>query len=188
MRIGFDFDKVFVDYPPFIPSSIIDRLYKKKNHKLVYRFPSEFEQKIRILSHHWMLRSPIKKNIEVLSEITKINELDIFLISGRFGFLKNKTEIWLKRHKLKKFFKKMYFNFENEQPHLLKDKMIRKLKLTKFVDDDLDLLLYLSKRNPRIDFFWLKGTFPKKVRLPKNLVPIIDLREFAEKHLKNGIF
>jgi hypothetical protein len=30
MNIGFDFDKVFVDYPPIIPDYFFDRFYKKK--------------------------------------------------------------------------------------------------------------------------------------------------------------
>ena len=30
MNIGFDLDKVFIDTPPFIPKTVIEKLYKKK--------------------------------------------------------------------------------------------------------------------------------------------------------------
>ncbi|MEN9407220.1 MAG: hypothetical protein RLZZ455_436, partial [Candidatus Parcubacteria bacterium] len=62
MNIGFDLDKVLVNYPPLIPDGLIDRLYKKKiKGELVYRFPSKPEQRIRKISHLSFLRPKIKK-------------------------------------------------------------------------------------------------------------------------------
>src|SRR3989338_5991982 len=92
MRLGFDFDGIFVDHPPLVPNALINRLYK---------------------------------NLSSFRSIVKKNNLHTFLISGRFGFLRKKTEEWLERYKLKPFFKEIYFNFDNEQPHVFKNEIIR---------------------------------------------------------------
>lgn len=187
MRIGFDFDKVFVNYPPLIPSSLIDLLYKKKNHKLVYRIPGTLEQKIRILSHISLLRQPIKRNVKTLSQIVVYDSVETYLISGRFGFLKKQTENWIKKHKIDPLFKKKYFNFSNQQPHIFKNEIIQKLNIEMFIDDDLDLLLFLAQKNPNIDFFWVNGRlFEPHVTLPNNIISIKNLEEFKIKHLENN--
>ncbi|RJQ27463.1 hypothetical protein C4577_01380 [Candidatus Parcubacteria bacterium] len=184
IRIGFDFDKVFADYPPLIPSKVINYLYKKHNHKLSYRIPGRFEQKIRVLSHHTFFRPPIKRNIEALKKITKEKDLEIFLISSRFQFLKERTEKWLNKNNFKKYFKELYFNFENQQPHLFKDDIINKLKIKKYIDDDLHLLMYLAQKHPEIDFYWIENNFDKdKFDLPSTIIPIKDLEEFCNKYI-----
>ena len=98
MRIGFDLDKIFVDYPPIIPDKIVDRLYKKKTDgKLLYRIPSKPEQIIRRLSHLSFLRPPITENISYLKRIPK-KEHKLYLISSRYDFLKQPTEKLMKKH------------------------------------------------------------------------------------------
>jgi len=179
IRIAFDFDKVFVDYPPLIPSALINYLYKKRNHNLSYRIPGPIEKRIRIFSHTHFLRHPIKENIHILSEMFDSNKYLIFLISSRFSFLRGRTEEWDKRHKISRFFKEMYFNFKDEQPHLFKDRIIKEGKIEKFIDDDLDLLFYLAERNPNVDFYWL-GNFKPNKPLPKNIMQIKTLSEIKK--------
>lgn len=190
MRIGFDFDKVFVNYPPFVPDFIIDWFYKKKNHNLYYKIPGSLEQKIRILSHHPLLRPQIKENINVLERMAKQKQHEIYLVSGRFGFLKDRTEKWVKRYNVDIFFKKLYFNFSNKQPHLFKLEMIKKLKIKHFIDDDLDLLLFLSDKLKDVKLYWLnQKLFSLHVSLPQNISIIKNLTELELKYLhsiKNG--
>src|SRR5258708_5174353 len=98
MNIGFDLDKIFIETPPFIPDVVIDKLYKKKaNGILLYRIPSKPEQIIRMLSHTSILRPIMKYNINYVRSIKK-GENKLFLISSRFGFLKNKTEQIMRKH------------------------------------------------------------------------------------------
>lgn len=180
-KIAFDFDKVFVNYPPFVPSALINYLYKKRNHNLSYRIPGKLEQKIRVLSHSSFLRLPIKKNIEVLSNMFTKDNLEIFLISSRFSFLREKTNDWNRRNNMAQYFKKMFFNFNDEQPHLFKDRIIKQENIQKFVDDDLDLLLFLAKNNPRVKFYWIGPS--KTETLPPNIAHIRDLKEFFNKYV-----
>jgi hypothetical protein len=183
-KIGFDFDKVFVEYPPFVPDGIIERLYKKKSEKLVYRMPGLWEQKIRILSHHTLLRPPIKSHLQVLSQLKKENTYELYLISSRFSFLKSQTEHWLAKYHIHSFFKEVFFNFEDKQPHEFKNKIIKKLGITDYIDDDLDSLLYLSQKNPSVSFYWLhyNKAHTQHVR-GTPIKPVKTLREFVENYL-----
>ena len=186
MKIGFDFDKVFVDYPPFIPDLVIDYLYKNhKKSKEKYRYPGPVEQQLRIASHHPLLRRPIKRNVEVLKIISKNKNNQIFLVSSRFSFLSKRTEQWLKHYGMKKFFKELYFNYENRQPHEFKYQKIKNLKLDYYIDDDLDLLTYLASKKLASKLFWLNSKlFLTKKRIPKNIILVHNLSEILV-HIKN---
>ena len=147
MKIGFDFDKVFVDYPPLIPDFLIDYLYKNhKNTNEIYRIPNKIEQKIRVFSHYPMFRHPLKDNISVLKSLSKKKGNEIYLVSSRFSFLRKRTEAWFDIYHFDKYFSGVYFNYEDMQPHLFKYQMIKNLKLDYYIDDDLDLLKYLDGR------------------------------------------
>ena len=44
---------------------------------------------------------------------------------------------------------------KNEQPHIYKERMIKKLKLEVFIDDDKPLLNYLKKRIKKVDLVYV---------------------------------
>lgn len=179
MNIGFDLDKVFIDYPPFIPSSIIDRLYKKKRKKkLIYRIPNKVEQLLRHATHLPPFRPAIKENLLALNSHSKKNKHNLFLISSRFSFLKGKTSKIVEKHKFEKIFKRMFFNYENQQPHVFKSKTIKKLKIKKYIDDDLELLEYLVENNKETTFYWLNKKIDKKLK--NNLIAITDIKKFLK--------
>jgi hypothetical protein len=181
MKIGFDLDKVFVDYPPFVPDRLIDKLYKKKaNGILLYRIPTRPEQFVRRISHYPLLRPPIQKNVAFLKSISKKNN-ELYLISSRFGFLEKQTKHLVERLGLSDVFDGMYFNFENKQPHLFKNDVLKKLDLDIYVDDDFHLLKYVAKDNSHTKLFWL---VPKKHDLivPKAMTPITELSAIMSKN------
>ena len=52
MKIGFDLDKIFINTPPFVPISIINKFYKQRdNGILLYRIPTRPEQLFRKATH-----------------------------------------------------------------------------------------------------------------------------------------
>lgn len=187
MIIGFDFDKVFIDYPPFIPDKLIDLLYKgrlnTKKKELHYRFPGLIERRIRLISHHHFFRRQIKENVRVLKSISKQRNVKTYLISSRFSFLEEATKKIIDRYKIEKYFQKIFFNFSDNQPHEFKEELIKKLKIEKYVDDDLDLSLYLAKKIPQLNVYWLSDSRREVKTLPKNVIHIRNLKEFVEKHL-----
>lgn len=172
IHVGFDFDKVLVSYPPIIPDGLVDWLYKKKSKTLKYRFPRSIEQKIRVVSHFPIFRHPIWQNIEIVEKLAQQNGHKLFLVSSRFGFLEKKTRNWLKKFPVDKHFQEVHFNFKNKQPHLFKNEMIKTLKINYFVDDDLDLLLYLAKENPDVTFYWLNSN-----KLSKRFIPFENIHK-----------
>jgi hypothetical protein len=173
--IGFDFDKVFVNYPPLIPDAFINWVYKKKSKTLKYRMPGKFEQKIRIFSHYPLFRHPVEHNIEALRALHNKKTHSLYLISGRLGFLDKRTDQWMRKFPIKKYFKDIYFNFSNKQSHLFKDEIIKSLNITHFVDDDLDLLLYLAKNNPKVSFYWINTD-----RFTKRYIPFDNIKKIEK--------
>ncbi len=181
MNIGFDLDKIFIDYPPLVPDYIIEWLYKKKaNGVLLYRIPPKVEQWFRILTHHPILRPPISKNIEfVRKKASKNSDGCYYLISSRFGFLRNRTNEIIQRYNFNKIFDAMFFNFANDQPHIFKKRFVKKLKLDYYVDDDLPLLHFLVKDIPKTKFFWLNKKDHKSIK--KNLTAITHISQMFNK-------
>lgn len=175
MNIGFDLDKVFIDYPPFIPDMVFDKFYKKRsNGVLTYRIPAKPEQLLRYILHHPLLRPPIEKNLQFLKAFSKTHN-NLFLISSRFGFLESRTNELIKRYDFDKIFKGLYFNYGNKQPHFFKDSVIKELKIKKYVDDDFALVKYLAKHNPDVQFYWLNAL--KNNKITKNIQAITTLTQ-----------
>ncbi len=175
MNIGFDLDKVFIDYPPLVSPKLIDKLYKKKdNGGLLYRIPAYPEQVFRRISHFPLLRPAIKENLEFLRNIPKKNN-KLYLISSRFKFLEKRTLKLVKRYELDKVFDEMYFNFGNQQPHEFKNDVIKRLKLNIYVDDDLSLLKHVAKSNIKTKFFWLNQDQNDKA-LSENIFAISKIK------------
>lgn len=176
MNIGFDLDKVFIEYPFFLPDFVVDKTYKTvSNNTIIYRIPSKTEQFLRLLLHYPLFRQPINNNIEFVKNISKKNSDNYFLITGRFSFLKKRTNQIIKKYELDKIFKKIFINFDNEQPHIFKNNLIRQLKIYKYVDDDFFLLKYAAKQNPKTKFFWLNNKISKPIG--KNLFAIKNISE-----------
>jgi len=157
MNIGFDLDKVFINYPPFIPDRLIDWLYKNHGEKqLSYRIPStSIEKLIRRISHVSMFRPEIKENVSFIKNFSKsLKTHKLYLISSRYSFLNNLTYKLLKKHGIYHCFNAIYLNNQDEQPHLFKSRLIKKLKIDVFIDDDLELLFFLKEKCPKTKLFW----------------------------------
>lgn len=166
MNLGFDLDKIFIDYPPFIPAELINKLYKQKsNGVLLYRIPSKPEQVFRIVSHHPFLRPPIVKNLDFVKKLSSNKKNKHYLISSRFSFLKNRTNTIINKYQFDKIFDAMIFNFEDKQPHLFKNQAIKKLNINRYIDDDLPLLEFIAKDNQNTKFFWLNNNQNKQLTI-----------------------
>lgn len=179
MRIGFDLDKIFIDFPPFIPDKLIERLYRKKaNGELLYRIPSRPEQLVRRMSHLPFLRPAIVENISYLRSLPK-DKHTLFLISSRFGFLERRTKQLIELYHFDTIFDQMFFNFSNKQPHEFKDEVLQKLNLDVYIDDDFHLLKYVAKRNKKTRFYWLTGGSGGR-QITKNIFAISKLPDISQ--------
>ncbi len=164
MNIGFDLDGIFVKGPPFVPKILIERLYKEKdNGVLLYRIPGTFEQAFRKVTHSSILRPSINKNLAFLQTLAKEKQYNLYLITSRFGFLQRQTEQIAKKHHFDSIFKKLYLNYNNEQPHEFKNRIMKELGIERYIDDDFSLIRYLAKHNPKILFYWLNSHQQKQI-------------------------
>lgn len=157
IRIGFDLDGVIIGKPFFVPQFLMEKLVRLKvDHQLAYRFPrSKYERAVRYLSHYPLLRPPIMENVKLIRELSKSDKYELFVVSSRYSFLDGRTKEWFNYYKLGKFFKYIYINLKDEQPHTFKERMIKKLKLKVFIDDDRLLLKYLKKRVDGVELVYV---------------------------------
>jgi len=175
IRIAFDLDGVIIDKPPFIPKKLLEWLFRgPRKDGLHYRFPTtKFEQWIRKLSHFWLFRPPIKKNIEFIKNLAKDPKYELYIVSGRYSFLEKETKKWLEKWKLTGIFKEIFINLKNEQPHLFKERILKKNGIQIFVDDDELISLYLSKKNIGKIFCYSKNQrysfFSPKIKIIRDL-------------------
>jgi len=159
IKIGCDLDGVIIGKPPLMSKKLLERLFKGGCGKgLHYRFPkNKLEQRIRILSHFWLIRPAIKKNVIAIKKLVKNKNVRIYAVSSRYSFLKKRTEQWFAKRKLNNLFEKFYLNIDDEQPHIFKEKMIKKLKLDYFLDDDPAIVKYLKRKVKKTEIVWVEN-------------------------------
>jgi len=92
--IAFDLDGVIIDKPPIIPKRVIERLFRgAKKSGLHYKIPKQKpEIIIRKLSHFYLFRPPLTANIEFIRKLKKTGKYRIYIITGRYSFLKIETK------------------------------------------------------------------------------------------------
>jgi uncharacterized HAD superfamily protein len=150
LRLAFDLDGVIINKPLFVPKALVETLFKGSSKKLHYRFPkSRLEQLIRRLSHFYVFRPPISKNISLIKKIKKQTPHQLFLVSSRYSFLKRQTQIWFEKRKIVALFDKIWLNTKDESPPLFKEKILRRLKPDYFFEDDPEIASFLSKKLPQ---------------------------------------
>lgn len=159
LKVGFDLDGVIVGKPFFVPKSVLEWLYRAHdgNHKK-YRIPTwKPEILIRKISHHWAFRLPLRKNLTLVKNIAQKSNTTTYIISSRYNFLKNRTKEWFNIHKLNNgLFEGIHLNLQNAQPHIFKEKMIKKLNIDIFYDDSELTLEHLSKNIKSTKFILVK--------------------------------
>src|SRR3989338_1539388 len=129
IRVGLDFDGVIAYNPLRIFRAIIVYLKQKflGVYKIRFLYPEKKWQQVawRILHNSSIFPG---KGLNTISSM-RDKGIEIYLITGRYSFLDDHLDKWLIKNKVKKYFKSININKNNEQPHLFKEKMINELKL-----------------------------------------------------------
>ena len=152
MRVGFDFDGV-IAYNPLrvlrMPAMAIRRLIMP-NHQL--RFPVPKEKTWRFL---WNIAHETSffpaYGFSELRKLLEEKKIEGYIVTGRYSFLEKSLHNWLKKHGVEGLFKEIHLNKKNEQPHLFKERMLQKLNLDYFVEDNWDIVNYLHRRSQIAD-------------------------------------
>lgn len=173
LKVGFDFDGVIMYNPARVVRPIISFFKRKKllirRKELDFFIPrTQFQKAFFWLLHQSSLFPAI--NLKEIQTLVEQGEIEAYVITGRYSFLKSDFERWLKKINAKKIFKGVYSNELDEQPHLFKTRKITELKLDLFIEDNWDIVNYLqrkfknSKTQKKFQVFWIYNLFDRKIR------------------------
>ncbi len=155
IRIGLDFDGVVAYNPVRIIRAPVAffKQYVLGIKKLRFFVPKTHLMRfLYILAHETSVFPAI--GASKLRALSMRSDIELYLITARFHFLKPSLYRWLDRWHLKSVFKGIYVNTTDRQPHEHKLDTIRKLHLDYFVEDNWDIVSYLDGKTKTI-IYWV---------------------------------
>ncbi len=165
-RIGFDLDGVILYNPIRIIRPIVafaKKIFVRKADVFTYYPKTKFERFLWMLAHKTsFFVSPGFKKIIALS---KDKNIEIYLITSRFSFLKNDLENWLRKINSHMIFKQCFYNEKDERAHFYKERLIKQLDLDFFVEDNLDIVNHLNK-STKTKVLWIYNVLDRKINYP----------------------
>lgn len=165
LRVGFDLDGVLLYNPARIVRPLIS--FAKKiflpSEADTFHYPkTDFQRFVWFLLHKSSVF--LAPGFDEIKRLAEKNEIQAYIVSGRYESLKEDFTRWLKKIEAKKYFVDCYHNDNDVQPHIFKKRMIGKLKLDIFVEDNWDIVKYLSSSNAKI--FWITNLFDRRIPYP----------------------
>lgn len=166
LRVGFDLDGVLLYNPLRIARpvvAIVKKLFLKKGGLHFYSPQTHWEKEIWKLFHKSSIF--IAPGLDEIKKLILERKINAYIITARYSYLKKDLEKWLKKMKISQSFSGIYYNQKDEQPHLFKEQMIRKLKLDFFVEDNWDIVDYLKSKikNDKFKIYWIYNMFDRNI-------------------------
>jgi len=164
IKIGFDLDGVVLYNPVriFRPiAAFLKSLLGTKKYKLFYFPKTKVEKIVWSLIHKTSFKPAF--GLKRLKSLVKSKKIEAYIITARYDFLKNDFEGWMKKINKNKIFKNVYYNKTNLQPNAFKEKMINKLKLDIFVEDNWGVVQKLTKKVKKTRLYWITNIFDKNI-------------------------
>ncbi len=164
LKVGFDLDGVLLYNPVRIVRPLIALLKKKKicinREELEFYVPQTRREEIMWELFHLssLFLAPGYKRI---AELKAKNKIEPYLITARFAHLNKDFERWKRRMKADEIFLGTYLNLKDEQPHKFKERMIKELDLDVFIEDNWDIVRYLSEVLTDRHIFWITNLIDK---------------------------
>lgn len=153
--MGLDFDGV-VAYNPFRIIRAPITTFKRKvllDKRLKFFIPkNEWQIFLWKLLHESSVFPA--EGTELLKEMVKNKEIEVYLITARYKCLNQNLDKWLVKHDLKRLFTQIYANINDEQPHEFKKRIITEKRCDFYVEDNLDIVSFLD-RNSTIPVLWI---------------------------------
>ncbi len=185
LRIGFDLDGVILYNPartlrPLV--ALFKRLILKKT-KTEFYSPS---RSITRLFWNFIHKSSIAPatGIDEIKKLVKEKKIEAFIVSARYNFLKVDFEKWLKEIGGKTYFKQSFYNKTNEQPHVYKAKIIRRLKLDIYIEDNWDIVKHLQNElNSATRVYWISNILDAGIDYPHKFFNLKDAMHTIKKKL-----
>ena len=195
LRVGFDLDGVLLYNPARIVRPIISLMKKKK--VLIDREELEFYvPKPGVGQFFWELLHKssvwVAPGFEQIEQLKNQKLIEPYLITGRFGHLKQDYLKWKQKMRADQLFLNCYMNDRDEQPHLFKERMIKELKLDVFIEDNWDIVQYLEQtfsqkqdNQDLVKIIWLSNILDFKINYhakANNLKQALSLINFRREN------
>ncbi len=175
LKVGFDMDGVLLYNPARIVRPLISAFKKKKigfkRDELEFFVPKPgFQQVMWDFVH--------KSSCFIapgFNEIMKLRDeglIEPYLITARFAHLEKDFNRWMKKMNADTVFVEHIMNHQDEQPHLFKEKMIKKLKLDYFVEDNWDIVGHLDKVCSETKIYWITNILDKGYEYPNKFLSL----------------
>lgn len=184
LKVGFDLDGVILYNPIRIFRGAAKKFLKPlksfflHQEKDSFYFPkSNLEKFLWKILHKTSFR--INKGYEDLKILSKNRKIKFYLITGRYGFLKKDYENWLKKISADKTFTECYLNKDNLQPNQFKEKMIKKLKLDMYVEDNLDIIEKLNSHT-KAKILWITNIADKRIPYQLKFFSLIEVCRYLK--------
>jgi len=160
-RIGLDFDGVVAYNPLRIVRGPITFIKRKIFHSKTTTFyvPKSSYMKFLFWIPHQFSYVP-GNGMEYLKELVGRGNVEMYIISGRYGYLDDELFLWIEKHGYKSIFTDIIVNRNDEQPHIFKERMLRELKIDYFVEDNFDIVEHLQSR-VKTNILWLYNILDK---------------------------
>ena len=165
LKVGFDLDGVLLYNPARIIRPIISfikKLFAKKKELNFYLPATYWEKQLWRFFHKSSIF--IAPGLDDIKKLIRTKKIKAYIITARYSYLKNDLDKWLKKMKINQSFSGVYYNQKDEQPHLFKERMIKKLNIDIFVEDNWDIVNHLNNQQLVINYckiFWIYNIFDR---------------------------
>lgn len=166
LKVGFDFDGVLL----YNPTRIVRAPVVLFKHFFMPRREKKFTiPKGKIAKFAWQLAHlssfMIAPGLDEIERLVRAGKIEAHIITARFDFLEHDFKKKLQQVNKSGIFTSAHFNKKNEQPHMFKERMINELKLDAFIEDNYDIVNYLSKKQVA-KVLWIYNIFDRNISHP----------------------
>ncbi|GAB4219722.1 MAG: hypothetical protein Fur009_7190 [Candidatus Microgenomates bacterium] len=193
IKVGFDLDGVLLYNPARIARPIIyflKKIFLKRKIDKFYYPKNKFEKFIWLLLHKSSFFP--QSGIDEIKKLIKNKKIKAYVISARYESLKDDFLLWKKKIDPEDLFSGWYYNEKDEQPYEFKAKMIKKLNLDIFVEDNWDIVKKLKVNHVRrgqklkvkkIKIFWIYNLLDRNIKYKYKFSSLKEVINFIRKML-----
>lgn len=185
--VGFDMDGVLLYNPLRILRPIVvavkKYILKRKTNKF-YLPKTPIEKFLWLIAHKSsFIMAP---GIEDIKDLIRQEKIKAYIITSRYSMLKNDCTYWFNTINKERLFEACYYNEGDEQPYLFKEKMIKKLNLDYFVDDNWDIVCHVNEQlkldNKSTKVLWIYNLIDKSIPYSFKFPTLKKAVEYIKKH------
>ncbi len=192
LKVGFDLDGVILYNPirifrPFASFFKFLKPYLFHEKTESFYFPHSLLEKFVWRQLH-KTSFCIADGYDDIAMLAKKKTIEAYLITSRYDFLKLDFDYWVKKMDGKNVFVECFYNKSNLQPNVYKRRMIQKLKLDYFVEDNWGIIQKLNGSlkgiNPvteGVKVLWISNFFDRNINYSYKFFSLKEVSSFLSR-------